>query len=147
MLEQSYDSVKIFWLNYIEIFDKLQIVIQKFVHYPEVLEVWLFGSIAELRAVPGSDLDLLLIIDKSELRLIDRIERYQDLFTDIGIGVDIFPYTLDEAENSLVQNAKRTGLCLYQKINNQSTERKIDSLKYAAKMKKMGKKIKIDPQI
>jgi len=147
VLEQSYDSVKIFWLNYIEIFDKLQIVIQKFVHYPEVLEVWLFGSIAELRAVPGSDLDLLLIIDKSELRLIDRIERYQDLFTDIGIGVDIFPYTLDEAENSLVQNAKRTGLCLYQKINNQSTERKIDSLKYAAKMKKMGKKIKIDPQI
>lgn len=139
--------MKIFWLNYIEIFDKLQIVIQKFVHYPEVLEVWLFGSIAELRAVPGSDLDLLLIIDKSELRLIDRIERYQDLFTDIGIGVDIFPYTLDEAENSLVQNAKRTGLCLYQKINNQSTERKIDSLKYAAKMKKMGKKIKIDPQI
>jgi len=115
VLEKSYDSVKIFWLNYIEIFEKLQIILQKFVQYPEVLEVWLFGSIAELRAVPGSDLDLLLIIDNSELRLIDRIERYQDLFTDIGIGVDIFPYTLNEAQNSLVQNAKRTGLCIYQK--------------------------------
>jgi len=136
--EQFLDSVRIFWLNYYEIIENLKIKVQKLADYHEILEVWLFGSFAHIRAVPGSDLDLLFVIDKSDIRMIDRIERYQDLFADIGIGVDIFPYTQSESGSTFVQNAKKSGICVYQKSNIRSIDTELDSLILAVKKKRMG---------
>ena len=51
----------------------------------------------------------LFIFKKSEKRIIDRITDFVDSFSDINIGVDIFPYTIEEIEefkeegNSLIK--------------------------------------------
>ena len=77
-----------------------------------VLEVFLFGSLAKGEAVPGSDADIVIVLKKSEKRIIDRITDFVDSFSDINIGVDIFPYTIEEIEefkeegNSLIEEMR-----------------------------------------
>ena len=65
--------------------------------HPEVLEVRLFGSLAEGTAVPGSDADLLIVLrDHPQPRWFDRIPQYASAFDEIDLPVEIFPYTLAE---------------------------------------------------
>ncbi len=109
-----------------------------FKNYPEILEVWVFGSFAQCKAAPGSDIDLLLVIDKSDKRLIDRIEKYQDMFSDMGISVDIFPYTIQESDAPFVQNAKRNGVCIYDASDEQIGTQALSYLMNAAKRKRKG---------
>jgi len=68
---------------------------------PEVQRVLLFGSFATGRAVPGSDVDLLVILERSDRPFIDRIPLYTP--EGCGIGVDVFPYTTQELEQMLAQ--------------------------------------------
>ncbi len=81
---------------------------------PEVVEVVLFGSLADGTAVPGSDADVMIVLEKSsQRRWFDRIDDYVDYFIDIDIGVDIFPYTVDELRSvPLARTACRTGKVL-----------------------------------
>ena len=44
--------------------------------YPEIEQVILFGSFARGEAVPGSDIDLLIILKDSKLTFLERIVRY-----------------------------------------------------------------------
>jgi predicted nucleotidyltransferase len=134
--EISLDSVRIFWLNYPLIIERLIRVSERFQNYPNILEVWLFGSFAHFKAVPGSDIDLLLVIRESEKRLMDRIEEFQDLFSDIGISVDIFPYTINESDTNFVQNAKKTGVCIYNIANTKTSDAALFSLHQSAKNKR-----------
>jgi predicted nucleotidyltransferase len=62
---------------------------------PEVLALGYFGSYATNRCGPGSDLDVLVILEHSEhSRFFDRIP---DLYpTSFPVGVDIFAYTKEE---------------------------------------------------
>lgn len=134
--EISLDSVRIFWLDYPLITERLKEILEKFKDYPEILEVWVFGSFAQLKAVPGSDIDLLLVMKESEKRLIDRIERYQDMFSDMGMSVDVFPYTIQESDLPFVQNAKRTGICIYNVSDEQVGTQGLIYLEDAAKGKR-----------
>ena len=136
MLEQSCGSVRIFWLDYENILNSLQKKIALVNRYPEIVEVWLFGSIAEVKAVPGSDVDILLIIDKSDVRFVDRIERYQDLFSGIGIGIDIFPYAREESESTLAKIAREKGICLYQRDEPDIGKNALNLLKLAVANKR-----------
>ena len=136
--EISLDSVRIFWLNYPLITERLMRVSDDFKNYPEILEVWVFGSFAQCKAVPGSDIDLLLVIDKSDKRLIDRIEKYQDMFSDMGISVDIFPYTIQESDAPFVQTVKRDGVCIYDASDEQIGTQALSYLMNAAKRKRKG---------
>jgi len=136
VLEQSCGSVRIFWLDYENILNSLQKKIASINKYPEILEVWLFGSFAEVKAVPGSDIDILLIIDKSDVRFVDRIERYQDLFSGIGIGFDIFPYTQEESESNLAKIAKEKGICIYHRDEQDIGMNTLNSLKQAVANKR-----------
>ena len=54
----------------------------------------LFGSIARGDAVPGSDVDLLVVLANSEEPFLDRLARYHAEVP--GLGVEVFPYTEDE---------------------------------------------------
>ena len=64
---------------------------------PEVLEVRLFGSLAEGTAVPGSDADVLIVLREHPLqRWFDRIPQYAPAFDEIDLPVELFCYTLDE---------------------------------------------------
>lgn len=54
----------------------------------------MFGSLARGDAVPGSDVDLLVVLRQSDLPFLERLDRYHA--TVPGIGVEVFPYTAEE---------------------------------------------------
>lgn len=64
-----------------------------------VLRVVLFGSFARGDATAASDADVLIVLKDSPLRFQDRIPHYQP--SGLGVGVDVFPYTLAEARRGL----------------------------------------------
>jgi len=132
----SFGSVRIFWLDYSFIIERLKRVADTCTEYQEIREVWLFGSVARFKAVPGSDIDLLLVISESDKRIIDRIEKYQDIFSDMGISVDIFPYTVHESDTSFVRNAKKTGICIYTASDEMTGRQGLSYLENAARQKR-----------
>jgi len=113
--ERSYGSVKIFWLDREYIMKQLENAINTLHADPNILKIVLFGSFAEGRAVPGSDIDILIILKNDPRRFIDTIHHYLDSFVHIGIAVDVFPYTTKELDNPLVQRALSTGKILFER--------------------------------
>lgn len=87
--------------------------------HPELERVVLFGSFAKGCAVPSSDVDLLLVLESSELPFLERIPAF--LPTRFPVGVDVFPYTREELErmleegNSFVVSALKEGIELYRR--------------------------------
>ena len=87
--------------------------------HPEVEEVVLFGSVAWGTPVPGSDVDLLLVLSGSDRPFMHRIARYVP--TNFPVGVDVFPYTRAEIArmradgNLLVLDALRRGATLFRR--------------------------------
>jgi uncharacterized protein len=87
--------------------------------HPEVEEVILFGSVAWGTPVPGSDVDLMLVLSGSARPFPDRIGRYVP--TGFPVGVDVFPYTRAEIArmradgNLLVLDALRRGVTLFRR--------------------------------
>ena len=64
------------------------------VRCPEIEEIRAFGSLVKGIPVPGSDVDLLIIVSASDRPFLDRISAY--LPGAFPCGVDVFPYTRDE---------------------------------------------------
>jgi predicted nucleotidyltransferase len=69
--------------------------------HPEVRRVVVFGSLARGEAVPGSDVDLLAVLSRSDEPFLARIGRYVP--SAFPVGVEIFPYTEDEVRKMLVE--------------------------------------------
>ncbi len=63
---------------------------------PEVEEIVVFGSFAEGRWAPGSDLDVFLALSRSDRSIRDRVPDY--LPGPFPVGVDLFPFTRNELE-------------------------------------------------
>ncbi len=61
---------------------------------PEVQRVIWFGSRVNGRPMPGSDVDLLIVLAASDLTWRDRISEY--LPGAFPVGLDLFPYTESE---------------------------------------------------
>ena len=84
----------------------------------DVVEVRLFGSIARGDAGPGSDADVIVLLRKSTLPFLERSAVYARRFSEVGIGCDVFAYTVDELEEMrrqgrrLVEAADREGIAL-----------------------------------
>lgn len=99
MQAKSSDFVKIIYFNK----KKVRVALKKFAKVlkarKEVEEVVLFGSFLRGNVVPGSDVDLLIILKESELPFLERIPQY--LPTGFPVGVDVFPYTRAEIEKML----------------------------------------------
>ncbi len=96
--KKSYGSVRVFWLDRERAVSVLRDRARELVRERnEVRSVILFGSLAEDRATPGSDADILIVLSSSEERFIDRPLSYQPYFEDVGLPVDIFCYTEEEA--------------------------------------------------
>jgi uncharacterized protein len=87
--------------------------------HPEITEVVLFGSLVRGTPVPGSDVDLLLILEDSDRPFLDRIPPL--LPTGFPTAVDVFPYTRAEIErmkqegNRFVLGALRDGEVLFRR--------------------------------
>ena len=114
MQERSYGSVRIFWLNHEEVLRRLKGAVRRLLKdRKEVEEVRLFGSFAEGRAIPGSDVDLLLVLSKADTPFLQRPQLYLDYFADIELPCDLFCYTREEIEkNSFAQKIYNTGVPL-----------------------------------
>jgi predicted nucleotidyltransferase len=65
-----------------------------FAAHPEIAEIIVFGSFAEGNYAPGSDLDILIVLERADRPVRDRIPLY--LPGPFPVGVDLFPYTRDE---------------------------------------------------
>jgi len=63
-----------------------------------VLEISLFGSLARGNYAPGSDADLLLVLDRDERPFLERIPPFLCLFQPGPVPVEVFPYTRSELE-------------------------------------------------
>jgi predicted nucleotidyltransferase len=87
--------------------------------HPELEEVILFGSLVRGTPVPGSDVDLLLILTNSDRAFLDRIPTF--LPGRFPAGVDVFPYTRAEIDrmraegNRLILEALRDGITVFRR--------------------------------
>jgi predicted nucleotidyltransferase len=64
--------------------------------HPEVERVGYFGSYANDTYGPASDVDLLVILRRSDKRFLDRIPDYMP--DNLCVSCDVFPYTNEEIE-------------------------------------------------
>lgn len=111
---RSFGSAKVFWLDREEAVRRLRVAAERAIaEHEEVVAVHLFGSLAQGRAVPGSDADVLVPLQRADDRFLDRPLRYAPLFEGLGLPVELFCYTREEAERvPLARRALETGLPL-----------------------------------
>lgn len=114
--------MKLFWLNLDEVRGRLTKAANKLAGmHPEIGEIWVFGSLARGQAVPGSDADVLLVLEECELPFLERAVHYQPEFC--GVGVDLFAYTRKELEqmegagHQFLERVKTERVCLFKRRN------------------------------
>lgn len=117
--EESSNSVKVFWLEKEKLLEALRKEIERLVgEHRCIEEIVLFGSLAEGRAIPGSDVDLLLILDESHKPFPERIEEWLSQIH-LDFPVDVFPYTRAELDTPFVQEVLRRGVVLFRRRGNE----------------------------
>jgi predicted nucleotidyltransferase len=85
---------------------------------PGVQEVRLFGSLAKGNYGPGSDADVLIVLQEDERPLLDRIPEFLRWFLNASVPVEVFPYTCEEVERmrrqgvSFMRSVDREGIRL-----------------------------------
>jgi len=93
--------VKVTWFDYTAVWAEVQRFAQELLQqFSEVEEVRVFGSLVRRECVPGSDVDLLLMLRESSEPFHHRISRYLPR-RPMPVAVDVFPYTLDELQQML----------------------------------------------
>jgi predicted nucleotidyltransferase len=116
--------VKVFFLNRELLKKKIRNAVEALAaDCPEVQKVVLFGSVAEDRALPSSDIDILLIVDSSEERFIDRPTSYFPYFHLLPIGVDCFVFTREEVQSGqhpIIRTATQQGFVLFERSLSQT---------------------------
>lgn len=118
VLKRSYDSVKVFWLDSREALRRLRKAAGELLAArPEVMAVHLFGSLPEGRAVPGSDADVLILLRRCDQRWLDRSLEFSPYFSNVGMPVELFCYTIEEAlQNRFVRRARERGVTLAERV-------------------------------
>ena len=72
--EESFNSVKVFWLDTDLVLTRLRERAEELLRDTRIQKVVLFGSLAEGRAVPGSDADLLIVLEDDDRTMKERID-------------------------------------------------------------------------
>ncbi len=118
MQVRSYGSVKVIYLDRPAVLEATRKAVQELAeNKPEIQRVVLFGSMARGDAVPGSDVDLLIVLSKSRRPFLNRISWYRP--AGIPIGVDVFAYTERELKrmqregNPFLKSATDEGIVLF----------------------------------
>ena len=95
MQEKSSNFVKVFFADKDKILHQVRQYSKKLKkNHPEVEKVGLFGSYSTDEYGPASDVDLIIILQSSSKRFVDRIPDF--LPDDIDVSCNCFPYTTDE---------------------------------------------------
>ncbi|MDR5695887.1 MAG: nucleotidyltransferase domain-containing protein [Armatimonadota bacterium] len=99
----SWHSVRVRFLDRERILARLREEVDRLKRaHPEVARVIVFGSFARGDAVPGSDLDVVLILTHSSVPFLERLGRYH-LPAVEGVPVEVFPYTEEEWERMVAE--------------------------------------------
>jgi predicted nucleotidyltransferase len=115
IVEESLNSVKIFWLDQERLLTELRRTAQRVGRGDEnIVKIILFGSLAESRAVPGSDADILIVLKRADEPFMKRIEAWSAKFL-VDFSLELFPYTEAELDNPLVQAAIKQGITLFER--------------------------------
>jgi len=105
----------VFWLDQNKLIHTIGNLAQKIGSENEsIRKIILFGSLAEKRNIPGSDADILIILNESNKPFWDRITEWIERFS-IDFPVEVFPYTVDELDNPLVDEALKRGTVLFER--------------------------------
>lgn len=64
--------------------------------YPDIVKVLLFGSFSKKNFLPESDIDILLIVEKTAIPFLERKECFKGFFKGIPFDVNILVYTMSE---------------------------------------------------
>lgn len=97
MPKKSSNSVKVVFADKANVLRQLKDYAKSIKRmHPEVEQVGYFGSYANGTYGPASDVDLLIILRKSDKRFLDRIPAF--LPDNLSICCDVFPYTDEEIE-------------------------------------------------
>lgn len=98
MLNKSSNSVKVVFADKANVLRQLKHYAKSIKQmHPEVERVGYFGSYANDTYGPASDVDLLIILRRSDKRFLDRIPDY--IPENMSVSCDVFPYTVEEIEN------------------------------------------------
>ena len=111
IVERSYGSVKVFYIDRERLINDLKKWAEKVSKLFNVSEIILFGSIAKGNAIPGSDADVLIIIDKGDKEKTWKIA--YSLWR--GFPMDLFVVYKGE-KNPLVDESKSQGIILLSKV-------------------------------
>jgi predicted nucleotidyltransferase len=100
MQKQSSPSVKITYFDKEAVSEALSEFLKELEkRSPEIKRIILFGSFARGECVPGSDIDLLIVLRESNIPFLERIPKYMP--SHFPVGVDVFPYTEGELREML----------------------------------------------
>ena len=132
MLERSTGSVTVIYLDRDEVIEKTRAAVGALAcERAEIERVVLFGSMARGDAVPGSDVDLLMVLSESRFPFLDRSVEYKP--SGIPVAVDVFAYTEDEIQkmtrdgHMLLKQALSEGMTVYDRrvgaVDSQKGER------------------------
>jgi len=103
MPEESSNFVKVFFADKEKVLRQLRDYVSDLKRKePNVKKAGLFGSFATDTYGPASDVDLLLVLNHSDKRFIDRIPDYMP--DNLSVGCDCFPYTESEIQKMQSQN-------------------------------------------
>ncbi|MDW8052671.1 MAG: nucleotidyltransferase domain-containing protein [Armatimonadota bacterium] len=102
--KESYGSVTIYWLDRAEARRQVQRAAEALVRAcPEVLAVYLFGSLATNKAGTRSDADVLIELRHSDTHpRFKRAPQYMKYFEAVELPVELFCFTLDELPHKSV---------------------------------------------
>ena len=115
IVEESSNSARVFWLDQERLLKEIRKVARKVRQKNRnVLRIVLFGSLAEKRAVPGSDADILIILREDARPFLERMAEWLAKFP-LDFPTEIFPYTEKELSNPIVSQAMRKGITLFER--------------------------------
>lgn len=114
VVEESFGSVKILRLDQKKLIHELTTVAIELAEADSKMsKIVLFGSLAEGRATPGSDADILVLLKADNRPFMERLSQCKRRF-EIGFPVEVFPYT-EEVPAPLIEEALKKGTTLFER--------------------------------
>lgn len=103
MLQKQYlDGVKILSVDENSLRESLKKIADKIkAEHPKVNEITLFGSFSKGDFTPSSDIDIAIIVDKTDKRFIERSDDYVDYFTEFPFDTNLVVYSAEEIDRMI----------------------------------------------
>lgn len=103
--KESYGSVTIYWLDREAAKQQAKCAAEQLLQArPEVVAVYLFGSLAKNKAGPRSDVDILVVLRESDIPIwFKRHAVYAEYFDEVvELPTELFCFTIDELPHKTV---------------------------------------------